>query len=564
MWRAKVATIACLTSLPVLLGAQIVRGRVTESGSGSTVGGVLVSLIDPRTRAQSVSTLSDPQGFYALRAPVAGTYQVEAKRIGVRRFVSRSIELASGETQVLNIAVEGLAYRLPETVVTGVAACTGATADAPRIGALWDEARTALAATRISLRERLFRGTISRYVRELDPRTRRVLKEEGRQIQGVMDKPFRAVDPDSLSIRGYVTTDGRDKTYFAPDADVLLSDAFVSDHCFRLSPPSRQRRGMMGLAFAPAPGRRLPEIEGTMWLDGRTFELKLVEFKFVNTGELPDDAVADGEVHFEKLANGAWVVRRWFLRLPYGGRASTPVTVSGATPNVFVRRVGYTLREEGGNVTTESILDHTQRSALVGTVTDSLGSPLGGAVVQLSGTPYKTIADARGVYRLDGVLPGTFNVIVEHPAYRAFGVFAADAEVTLPEGLTSQLHLSAPRTRDLRSRLCPSAQAAVGADSADLRVNLVDAAGRPVSFQMLRITWTEVTDYVRRSGISMQAHYAERETDQHGGATFCGLPARMMLPISLLDAERKRAVRADSVRLNDRELIAITVRAPEK
>ena len=564
MWRAKVATIACLTSLPALLGAQIVRGRVTESGSGSSVGGVLVSLIDPRTRAQSVSTLSDPQGLYALRAPVAGTYQVEAKRIGVRRFVSRSIELASGETQVLNIAVEGLAYRLPETVVTGVAACRGATADAPRIGALWDEARTALAATRISLSERLFRGTVSRYVRDLDPRTRRVLKEEGRQIQGVMDKPFRAVDPDSLSIRGYITTDERnDKTYFAPDADVLLSDAFVNDHCFRLAPPSRQRRGMMGLAFAPAPGRRMPEIEGTMWLDGRTFELRLVEFKFVNTGNLPDDAVADGEVHFEKLTNGAWVVRRWFLRLPYGGRASTPVTVSGSTPNVFVRRVGYTLREEGGNVTTETMLDHTQRSALVGTVTDSLGRPLGGAVVQLSGTPYKTIADARGIYRLEGVLPGTFNVIVEHPAYRAFGVFAADAEVTLPEGLTSQLHLSAPRTRDLRSRLCPSAQAQA-ADSADLRVNLVDAAGRPVSFQKLRITWYEVTDYVRRSGVSMQVHFAERETDQHGGATFCGLPARMMLPISLLDAERKRAERADSVRLNDRELIAITVRVPEK
>ena len=557
MWRAQVATIACLTSLPVLLGAQIVRGRVTESGSGSTVGGVLVSLIDPRTRAQSVSTLSDPQGFYALRAPVAGTYQVEAKRIGVRHFVSRSIELASGETQVLNIAVEGLAYRLPETVVMGVAACTGATADAPRIGALWDEARTALAATRISLRERLFRGTISRYVRELDPRTRRVLKEEGRQIQGVMDKPFRAVDPDSLSIRGYVTTDGRDKTYFAPDADVLLSDAFVSDHCFRLSPPSRQRRGMMGLAFAPAPGRRLPEIEGTMWLDGRTFELKLVEFKFVNTSDLPD--VADGEVHFEKLANGAWVVRRWFLRLPYGGRASNPVTVSGATPNVFVRRVGYTLREEGGNVTTEAMLDHTRRAGLVGTVTDSLGSPLGGAVVQLSGTPYKTIADARGVYRLEGVLPGTFNVIAEHPAYRAFGVFAADAEVTLPEGLVSQLQLSAPRTRELRTRLCPSHSQAF--DSADVRINLVDKAGRPVTFQMLRLTWSKVMD-LNATHIRSQVNYADSETDQHGGATFCGVPSQVVLPILLLDADRKRTVRADSVRLRDRELIAITVRAP--
>ncbi len=561
MWRARyVAIILCLTSFPALVGAQIVRGRVTEGGSGSAVGGVLVSLIDPRTRAQSVSTLSDPQGRYALRAPVAGTYQVEAKRIGVRRFLSRSIELASGETQVLDITVEGLAYTLPEFVVSGLTTCRGATADAPRIGALWEEARTALAATRISLRERLFRGTVSRYIRELDPRTRRVVKEEGREIQGIMDKPFRALDADSLSTRGYVTTDDRnEKTYFAPDADVLLSDAFVNDHCFQLASPSRRRRGLMGLSFAPAPGRRLSDIEGTMWLDGRTFELKLVEFKFVNTSDLPDDAVADGEVHFEKLTNGAWVVRRWFIRIPHGGRASTPVTVSGATPNIFVRRIGYILREEGGNVTTEAMLDQTQRSALIGTVTDSLGRPLGGAVVQLSGTPYKTIADAHGVYRIDGVVPGTFNVIVEHPAYRAFGIFAADAEVTLPEGLVSQLQLSAPRTRELRTRLCPSHSQAF--DSADVRINLVDKAGRPVTFQMLRLAWDVYLD-LSSSRIRSQVHYADSETDQHGGATFCGVPSGVVLPISLLDAERKRAVRADSVRLRDRELRAITVRAP--
>jgi len=57
-------------------------------------------------------------------------------------------------------------------------------------------------------------------------------------------------------------------------------------------------------------------------------------------------------------------------------------------------------------------------------------------------------------------------------------------------------------------------------------------------------------------------NYADSETDQHGGATFCGVPSQVVLPILLLDADRKRTVRADSVRLRDRELIAITVRAP--
>jgi hypothetical protein len=553
--------VACLTSVPSLLGAQIVRGRVTERGSGATVGGVVVSIIDATTRAPSASTLSDAQGHYALRAPGAGSYRIEAKRIGVRRFLSDAIALATGETREVDIAVEGLAYALPEVVVSGLATCSGSKADAPRIGALWDEARTALFATRISLRDRLFRGTVSRYVRELDPRSHRVLKEEGRQIQGVVDKPFRAVDADSLSARGYVETDASNiRTFHAPDADVLLSDAFVRDHCFRLAPPSRERRGLTGVAFAPAAGRHKSDISGTMWLDARTFELQLVDFRYVNTDGLPDDNAIGGEVHFAKLANGAWVVRKWFIRLPSGSRTSTPMTVSGATPNVFARAVGYVLREEGGHVTAEAMLDRERPAGLAGTVHDSLGKPLVGAVVVLSGTPYRGTVDALGQYRISGIAAGTFSVVVEHPAYLAFGIFAAEAEVSLPEGLISQLQLEAPRTREIRARLCPSTPDR-DPDVADLRLHLLDAKGQLVPFTWVRVDWREVRGITERS-IVTAGTYLAAETDQHGAATFCAVPAGTLLPISVLRGQDRRPVRADSVRLNTGELRAIRVRMP--
>lgn len=553
--------IACLTCAPALLDAQIVRGRVTERGSGAIVGGVLVSLIDARTRAQAASTLSDSEGRYALRAPGAGAYQVEAKRIGVRRFVSERIALAAGETQQIDIVVEGLAYTLPEIVVSGLAACTGSTGDAPRIGALWEEARAALFATRISLRDRLFRGTVSRYVRELDPRSHRVLKEEGRQIQGVVDKPFRSVDADSLSAQGYVVTDASNvRTFHGPDADVLLSDAFVRDHCFRLAPSSRERRGLTGIAFAPAAGRHISDIAGTMWLDARTFELQLVEFRYVNTSGLPDDNAIGGEVHFAKLQNGAWVVRKWFIRLPQGSRSSTPVTVSGATPNVFVRSVGYVLREEGGNVTAEAMLLRERTAGLQGTVSDSLGNPLVGAVVVLSGTPYRGIVDALGNYRINGIAPGTFSVVVEHPAYLAFGIFAAEAEVSLPEGLISQLQLAAPRTRVIRARLCPSTPDR-DPDLADLRLHLLDSKGQLVPFTWVRVDWREYRGVTPRTVVTAGLYLAA-ETDQHGAATFCAVPAGTVLPISVLRGQDQRPVRADSVRLSAGELRAVRVRVP--
>src|SRR5512145_449041 len=125
--------------MPAPGSAQIVRGVVTERGSRAVVGGVLVSLISGGARAPLASTLSDAQGRYALRAPGPGSYNVEAKRIGVRRFLSPAFTLTSGETREVDIALEGLAYTLPEVVVSGIAACTGSARDAPRIGALWDE-----------------------------------------------------------------------------------------------------------------------------------------------------------------------------------------------------------------------------------------------------------------------------------------------------------------------------------------------------------------------------------------------------------------------------------------
>jgi protocatechuate 3,4-dioxygenase beta subunit len=548
----------CLT--PQLGAAQIVRGRVTERGSTSVVGGVLITLIDAATRAQRASTLSDPQGNYALRAPQPGSYRVEAKRIGVRRFLSAPLNLAAGETQRLDIVVEGLVYTLPEVVVSGLTPCTGGSADAPRIGALWEEARTALTATRISLSERLFRGTVTRYIRELDPRTRKVIKEEGREIQGTMDKPFRSVDADSLSTHGYVVIDRNgDRTYHAPDADVLLSDSFVRDHCFRLAAPSRDRRGLMGLAFAPATGRRLSEIAGTMWLDTRTFELRFVEFHYVNVPDLPDDAIADGEVHFEKLTNGAWVVKKWFVRLPHGARSSTPVTVSGGTPNVFVRRVTYNLREEGGNVTAQAMVTREARAGLVGTATDSAGRPLTGAVVALSGTPYKAIVDRTGAYRIDGIVPGTFNVVVEHPAYLAFGVWAGESEVTLPEGTVSRLDLTAPRMRSIRARVCPTSNENI--DRADLRVRLIDAMGQPVTFMRVRVTWREFGT-MTSTRIEGRENFLETETDQHGAANLCAVPSNTLLPIWIRRSADARPIRVDSVRLRDAEVHARDVRVP--
>ena len=347
--------------------AQIVRGVVTGQGAVAPLVGVLVTLEPAADSVRApqepgtpglASGLTNQRGEYAIRAPAPGTYRLSAKRIGVQRFLSEPFALGDGETRHVDITLEPALQRLPEVRVAAPTICVAREEQVSRVVALWDEAGTALSANQISLRDRLFQGTVTRYVRELDPRTRKILSEARTETRGIMDRPLSGLSGDSLSKIGYwqPTGDGRTIVYHAPDADVLLSAAFRRDHCYSLAARSRDRRGLVGLAFAPLPERTTGEVEGVLWLDERSFELRLVEFGYVGGGDLGD--AAGGELHFERLTNGAWVLRRWFVRMPHArGYAASPVGVDGRLPSVLVRPSDPRLIEEGAELAPQPVRD---------------------------------------------------------------------------------------------------------------------------------------------------------------------------------------------------------------
>ena len=64
-------------------------------------------------------------------------------------------------------------------------------------------------------------------------------------------RPFVTPLADVLHEEGYVVPDTLAPPawiYYAPDAEVLLSDAFLENHCFQVLPPEEER---VGLAFRP-------------------------------------------------------------------------------------------------------------------------------------------------------------------------------------------------------------------------------------------------------------------------------------------------------------------------
>lgn len=98
----------------------------------------------------------------------------------------------------------------------------------------------------------------------------------------------------------------------------------------------------MGLAFAPARGRTLPDITGTLWIDRTTAMLHHLDFSYIR---LPEDLVAPragGRIEFLRVPSGAWIVRDWVIRMPQAVMKQRPMGM-GTYPDV----VGF--KEVGGN-----------------------------------------------------------------------------------------------------------------------------------------------------------------------------------------------------------------------
>jgi hypothetical protein len=333
--------------------AQTVRGTVKERDSGLPLAGVLVSLTTGEAGAAPAATgLTNDQGSYSLRVPQPGRYRLSAKRIGVRRFQSEMTDLAAGQDVTRDIELEALVYRLPTVTVHSDPLCVRRPDQAGRVASLWDEASTALEATRISQRDRLVRARVVRYTRDLNAQNLRVEAERmSRETSGVVEQPFVSLPADVLSRNGYWRTLPNDSVaYYAPDATVLLSAAFARDHCFSVAEGRGDRAGLSGMVFEPASARDVPDVRGTIWLDSRTFELRLVEFRYSKLPIANNNRNIGGEVHFAKMATGAWIVERWFIRMPrYDKTPRTRSTgVPGVQPIVEYRLLG--LIEEGGTV----------------------------------------------------------------------------------------------------------------------------------------------------------------------------------------------------------------------
>lgn len=532
--RLRLLAVALLIG-PAAARAQVVRGRITEVNTTNPVPGALVSLLPAASDSVLVSGLSTRDGDYALRAPAAGSYRLAVKRIGVRRFVSAPFAIADGETRALNVPIDAIALALPPVTVSGL--CVTRARDLPRVASLWDEARTALEAAEISVRDRLIQARIARYAAEVDPGSLRALFDWRSDAEVMTAQPFSSLSGDSLSAVGYWRAlPGDSVEFLAPDARALASNAFLNDHCFGMAAAPRGRPDLVGLSFQPARDRQLPDITGTIWLDARRFELRFIEFRYTRLPPTPDANRVGGEVHFARLESGAWIVDRWFIRMPQA------VLVADDWP----RRQ---LREEGGSVLVDEGTTAGRLASVAGVFRDSAGRPLPGAVVRAISTNRQALTGEDGSYRLDSLPPGGLSVVVHTDGYDALATLAATRRVDLLPGSALRLDLRASNAAAMRGEFCPltTRRTPLRGGGGVMRLLMIDSAtsaplpgiGFVVTWPRTSVTNSRVEEW-RRSAV----------TDARGTATFCDLPLGVDLEVSLQGrrGERSHVMMAQLVR----------------
>lgn len=451
---------AALAALVLLLlsspaAAQTVVGRAVDGTSLDPLQGAFVVLEDS-AGVRHDEVLTRPNGRFVLRASRPGTYRAVVQMIGYATTRTDFFDLGPGETLVRDIEARVQAISLEGIEVEGEARCRARPGSGTGAEHLWEEARKALELARWSESQGMLRFHIVEHRRELDARTLVVTAESESRRSGLTDRsPYASIPAEDLEEAGYIQV-GQDGQYeyYAPDADVLLSDSFVRAHCFRVVAPPASEPELIGLGFEPVPGRDVPEIEGTLWLEQGTAELRRLDFRYRDLPPpYPEWPEVGGRVEFRRLSTGAWIIPRWYIRMPY--RASR-MRGRGGTPGELVLE---TLSEKGARVARVrtadgEVLAEAAGATLYGTVTDGDGDPLADVEVRLSALGRTAVTGPDGAYRLTDLPEGSFEARVLTPEGQLIGAPPEERTVTLAGGQALRLPVELASQLELAREAC--------------------------------------------------------------------------------------------------------------
>jgi hypothetical protein len=493
---------------------QTVQG-VTTMQNDQAVPGVVVMLVDSLSKIAGRS-LTTEQGEFRITAPRPGTYRLRTLRIGFRPVLSETFVLAAGAVEARRVSLVGVPIQLEQMRIVDRSECRAFTDSGATVFSLWEQVRGALVATQLTAEARSVAATTVTLDQVRDPGSDRVTTQRANLTSGYVSRPWRTIPPDSLHRMGYVAT-RRDGSvdYNAPGLDMLVSNVFVEDHCFRAVDDRSTKQ--IGIAFEPTPERKrgVAEIRGTLWVDRGTSELKRLEFRYVNVSK-DQEQFARGELGFVRLRDGGWAVDSWRIRMPVLEQVVIPG--HGAEQRVTAIQVA------GGELAIArrgtDTLWARPRFSVNAIVRDSVtGATIAGARLAVAGGGERT-SDARGRVSIPDLLPSEYPIEVRTPGLDSLNTFHRVSLALLDSSTT--IELKVPSARAVAAAIC-GADAGTRSDGSGIIVGRAvvtgdnSSGGGALSAAHVNAEWHASTeaDRVRR----LQAQIAA-----DGAFRLCGLP----------------------------------------
>jgi hypothetical protein len=464
--------------------AQRVRGTVTDHITSDAVSGAVVVLTDSAGRQLS-RTIADANGRFSLPgAPLVRRMRVV--RIGYR---PREIAVAANDS-VVDVRMEQVPTRLAATTAVEDRVCPGG--DSLGVAyEIWEQARAGLLASVVARETNAPRVRLRSFRRTIDPLSRRPIADTVDYHEIVDSRSFIAARPAWVFAEfGYIRElGGGVRDYYAPDEVVMLDPTFADTHCLRGIEGRGPRRDQIGLAFDPiaAPDRdTLVDVSGALWLDRSTLALRAIEFRYTNLEH--DARDAGGEIQYVTMPNGVPMIERWVIHSPMLAFDVPSVPTGLARRDIpraerrGARVVGF--REIGGQVLFATWTDGrrwvSDLPRIEGSIVDSRGAPVGGAVVWLRDSRDTVRADARGHFEFPPMPPGEYVVLASDSVLAADGIIRAIPTRTVlftDQSATVKLEFH-PRSEILRA-VCPSQSYRVG--TGVLLARIVDSRGVPAA-----------------------------------------------------------------------------------
>lgn len=273
-----------------------------------------------------------------------------------------------------------------------------------------------------------------------------------------LTRPFESSRSAADLVRLGFAVDGEaGRSFLAPDADVLVEEAFADGYCFSLT-TSREHGSEVGLSFSPASKQKgYVGIDGTVWIDTAARAIRQVEYRYTGLSDDYNPFNPGGRVEFREMPTGSTLIDRRSIRLVALSQASTEF---GGRPTFTTK---YEVQESGGELAEAHWNDSTRWHAALGGLQivgrTSAGLPAANVRYWLQHSDYRALSDSTGKIVLRDVLPGPYKVVVVDPELAKIDVFL-DMQIPYVAARDSvhRVEIVPPTARDYADNLCRSAR----------------------------------------------------------------------------------------------------------